>query len=571
MSSAATGVSLLYYSLKSSSNSLADVGDSIKYFSLATGIVLLTLAAEWASLSVISCRMSIYFSASCKSDQHQPNPHPQSSSTFTCIFSLMWMLFLLLLILSILLEISLTGLLWWTSYQFGLQYRVLGNCFFMVEVHGHSNEEVVDMFELNCPQLDELTCPAVYKAIPVQMGDGMVMDTRQCQRVDGRGIRDDCLLFASFWSWFKIWRILLPTMILVKIPITIISCFSFVSMVIKKKAEEQPIISYNAESNTVTLDSYPLPSPVQIDPVKFYNNICAGLDEPRNMEEPAEVMEQENCQELTSLASKPATLRATAAMGRFPSNSHVPLHCSTSLTPVPCPVPPPLPAPHRVIDDKSEVAFIQDDSPTNIQEHIISTPIESEKSTMTPQFDLSKVLKPIFNMTATANINEDNSVQSVYPICQAKFPSEIFDFEPHKNLRYSKQEQANMRCTRDLPSNIPSAYLTMQAPSVPTRTSSLASPRPTSSVGCNKQHVQVQLKNCIPTNFHPRSQRSSNNFHMPTHSPRTRHAMLLPVPPARSSSISSKSSSIASGSGNPAPSHVPRLPERFMKPPRLCT
>jgi len=577
-SSAATGVCLVYYSLGSSSHSLVDGGHPVKYLSLVTGLILLALVAEWATLSVLSCKISTYFSASCKSDQQQPNP---PSSTLSCILSLMWILFLLLLILSILLEISLTGLLWWTSHQLGLQYRVIGNCFCVVEAYDHSNEEVVDMFGLNCPQLDGLTCPAVYRAIPVQMGEGMIMDTRQCTRVDGRGIRDDCLLFSSFWSWFKIWRILLPTMIVVKLPITFICCYSFVSMLTKKKVEEQPIISYNTESNTVTLDNYPpLPSPVQVDPVKFYNNICAGLDEPRNTQEPTEVMEQEQCQELTSLASKPATLRATATMARFPSSSHVPIYCTASLTPVQCPVPPPPPGPYKVIDEKGEVAFTQDDSPPNIQEHIISTPIETEKSTMTPQFDLSKVLKPIFNMTATANINEDNSVQSVYPISQTKLAPEVFDFEPHKNLQYSKQEQAYMRCkTRDFPSNNPSvsASLTMQVPSVPTRTSSLASPRPISSVWCTKEHVQARPNghNFTSNSLHPRSvrsQRSSNNFHIPTHSPpKTRPSMLLPVPPARSSSISSKSSSIAGGSGNPAPSQVSRLPPTFIKPPRVCS
>ena len=90
----------------------------------------------------------------------------------------------MLLILSVLLEISLTGLLWWTSHQLGLQYRVLDNRFCVVEENEHSNDDVVDMFGLNCPQLDGLTCPAVYRAIPVQMGEGMVMDTIKCQVVE---------------------------------------------------------------------------------------------------------------------------------------------------------------------------------------------------------------------------------------------------------------------------------------------------------------------------------------------------------------------------------------------------
>ena len=269
-SSAATGVCLLYYSVGRSNNSLVDGSHYVKYFSLASGIALLLLVAVWATLSVISCRISKYFSSKCKSQQQS---NFQQSSTFSSILSLMWMLFLLLLVLSIILEISLTGMLWWTSHQLGMQYRILGNCFCTLEIQGHTNEEVVDMLGLSCPQLDGLTCPAVYRAIPVQMGGGLVMSTIQCQKVDGRGLRDDCLLYASFWSWFKIWRILLPTLILVQLPITIFCCFSFVSNMTKKKVEEQPIISYNTESNSVTLDSFPpLPFPKQVE---FYNNCQA--------------------------------------------------------------------------------------------------------------------------------------------------------------------------------------------------------------------------------------------------------------------------------------------------------
>ena len=572
-SSAATGVCLLYYSVGRSNNSLVDGSHYVKYFSLASGIALLLLVAVWATLSVISCRISKYFSLKCKSQQQ---PNFQQSSTFSSILSLMWMLFLLLLVLSIILEISLTGMLWWTSHQLGMQYRILGNCFCMLEMQGHTNEEVVDMLGLSCPQLDGLICPAVYRAIPVQMGGGLVMSTRQCQKVDGRGLRDDCLLYASFWSWFKIWRILLPTLILVQLPITIFCCFSFVSNMTKKKVEEQPIISYNTESNTVTLDSFPpLPSPKQIDPVEFYNNICASLD-PKDMQEPIEVIEKERCQELPSLASKPATLRATAAMARYPSIAQVPIFCSSSITPVQCPVPPPHQNPKRIMDEKSENCLSQDDSPPNIQEHIISTPIESEKTTMTPQFDLSKVLKPIFNLTATANVNEDNSVPSVYPNIQSTVAPETNDFEPRKSLKFPRQEQVFLKCTtRNFLSNIPSlsASITKQTPSVPTRTSSLASPRPTSSVGCNEEvRTRPNCRNLIPTSFHPQIQGSSNTTHIPhesAFSPRTQKSMLIPAPPARSSSISSKSSS--NTGGNYVSSQVARLPSSGMKPQRFSS
>ena len=94
---------------------------------------------------------------------------------------------------------------------------------------------------------------------------------------------------------------------------------------------------------------------------------------------------------MCALANKPATLRSTAAMARSIANSYAPAPSSPPpLTAVSCPVAPPM------INEDSQAGLSQDDSPPDIQEHTISTPIQSDTLPKTPQFDLSKVIKPVY-------------------------------------------------------------------------------------------------------------------------------------------------------------------------------
>merc|ERR1719186_191963 len=49
-----------------------------------------------------------------------------------------------------------------------------------------------------------------------------------------------------------------------------------------------------------------------------------------------------------------------------------------------------------MINEDSQAGLSPDDSPPDIQEHTISTPIQSDQLPKTPQFDLSKVVKPVY-------------------------------------------------------------------------------------------------------------------------------------------------------------------------------
>ena len=448
LTTAATGAGLLYYSLSDSQPIIS----LVRYSCLGTGVVMLVTVAVGACFTLLACQLLKWTDskASSKSQQAQSR-QSQSSSTVPCSLSLAGMLCLSMLLLSVLLELSLTCLLWWNSHQLGLQHQVRANCF--CTVGEQSSSRAVGILDIDCPQLDNLSCTAVYQAVPVQMREGLVMTTRQCQRVDGRGLQSDCLHFLAFWSWFKVWRIVLPLVILMKLPLLALCCCSWLSAIGRKKVQGQQQATYhagqyNTATSTAALDSQLFThSSLPVDPVKFYGNMCAAVDDRHAQEKPI-VQEHVQVEEMTSLASKPATLRSTAAMARFISNVHAPAPCSPPppLTAVACPVPP------VGTNEEISVGLTRDDSPPDIQDHIISTPIKSDKSIKTPQFDLSKVIKPLThrlnsaNKSASWNTPRQVATQNKVPYSNSdlkenkkKVPTH-FDFELQNFPQYSHQD-----------------------------------------------------------------------------------------------------------------------------------
>merc|ERR1719186_791886 len=130
---------------------------------------------------------------------------------------------------------------------------------------------------------------------------------------------------------------------------------------------------------------------------------------------------------MCALASKPATLRSTAAMARSIANSYAPAPSSPPpLTAVACPVAPP------TIDEDSQAGLSQDDSPPDIQEHTISTPIQSDQLPKTPQFDLSKVVKPVYEEDFPATYTSHQVEQSKLPR-QSSFSSSIFRLQNNQH------------------------------------------------------------------------------------------------------------------------------------------
>eukprot|EP00092_Neocalanus_flemingeri_P025603 GFUD01027758.1.p1 GENE.GFUD01027758.1~~GFUD01027758.1.p1 ORF type:complete len:364 (+),score=73.74 GFUD01027758.1:115-1092(+) len=105
-------------------------------------------------------------------------------------------------------------------------------------------------------------------------------------------------------------------------------------------------------------------------------------------------------------------------MARSIANTYAPAPCSPpSLTAVACPVPP------ITISEDSQAGLTQDDSPPDIQEHTISTPIQSDQLPKAPQFDLSKVAQPPFNVTTKDDIPPLQTFIEVKPSKQTSISS----------------------------------------------------------------------------------------------------------------------------------------------------
>jgi len=437
-STAAVGAGLLFYWSDTLSGDSQLVSGTVKTFCLVTGVMLLASVAVWCCFSFLIWQTSktflrdIIVSSNAKSLEAQRSRTSHPSLPSTCCISLLGMLSLLLLLLSVVLELSLTGLLWWNSRQLGLQFQVRGDCFCLV---GQFSAKVEDVLQLGCLQTDSLSCPAVYQAVPVQLSGGLLVSTRQCQLLDGSGLDPDCLQYRAFWDWFKGWRIVLPLVVMVKLPLLIFCCCSWISWVGRKEVPQEqrhgPVGAGQYDNFATSSISFANnlvnpPSSSSVDPVKFYGNMCAPVDV-KHAHEKLEIEEQIQVQEMCALASKPATLRSTAAMARSIANSYAPAPSSPPpLTAVACPVAPP------TIDEDSQAGLSQDDSPPDIQEHTISTPIQSDQLPKTPQFDLSKVVKPVYEEDFPATYTSHQVEQSKLPR-QSSFSSSIFRLQNNQH------------------------------------------------------------------------------------------------------------------------------------------
>jgi len=85
-----------------------------------------------------------------------------------------------------------------------------------------------------------------------------------------------------------------------------------------------------------------------------------------------------------------------------------------------------------MINEDSQVGLSQDDSPPDIQEHTISTPIQSDQLPKTPQFDLSKVVKPVYEEDVPVSYTSRQVEQNMLTR-QSSFSSSIFRLQNYQH------------------------------------------------------------------------------------------------------------------------------------------
>jgi len=273
---------------------------------------------------------------------------------------------LIVLFFSILLDLSVVGMLWWTSHKLGEKYQVLGKCFCVKNTGVFSLE--ANKLPVECPHVPGYLCTAVHDSTLVTIGSTSV-SIKECQSLSGGPLDSTCLEYLAFWNMFKVLRILLVVLVIVKLPVLLGNCNRRVC----KDKDYQNQVKFATDSiSWVGLEF--LISPLKmVDPVQFYSDICAPIDSRPPLGERLGPVGQEHDGE-GSLPSKPATggaISKLASVGR--------------------PAPPYNSARKPSICEFEDDVF-QDDSPPDPGRHTFSTPKHPKMHT--PTFDLSKVVKP---------------------------------------------------------------------------------------------------------------------------------------------------------------------------------
>eukprot|EP00092_Neocalanus_flemingeri_P019156 GFUD01020752.1.p1 GENE.GFUD01020752.1~~GFUD01020752.1.p1 ORF type:complete len:575 (-),score=81.20 GFUD01020752.1:106-1830(-) len=348
-------------------------------FCLVTGIVLVVFVLLWNIFIFCAWRGSRHVTEECQRGKGQKSySRPRSNTSVT---SMLGKVSLVLLTFSILLELSGTGLLWWASLQLSDQYTVRGDCF-CVKGTGQQGSVRKNIFSVNCPVIEGLVCDVVYSEKMVTMRS-VTVSTRDCQRLDGSQQDPACLEFRTFWNLFKVLRIVLPVMAIIQLPVLLMNCSRWLCKE-EKQNHKSSHGKFAADSvSWIGLDV--LLSPLRlVDPVHFYSNMCTPIGNQPPLGERLPPIGQEFDIELTCLPSKQATLRVATRRSYPP------------LTAVHCPVPP-CGVEHEE-SQTSQAPITKDDSPPDIEQHTISTPIHAKLRT--PSFDLSKVVKPVYHNTS---------------------------------------------------------------------------------------------------------------------------------------------------------------------------
>ena len=338
---------------------------------LAAGAVM--LAFVFLLLIFVFCSWRYSSKISQESKGKEGKVSLESIGTITKILG---QITLILLFISILLDLSVVGMLWWTSHQLGEKYQVFGNCFCLKNAGVFSLE--VKNLNIECPHVPGYLCTAVFDSVMVTIGS-MSLSIKECQSLSGGPLDSACVEYLAFWNMFKVLRILLLVLVIVKLPVLLGNC----SRRVCKDNDNQKQGKFATDSvSWVGLEF--LISPLKmVDPVKFYSNICAPIDTRPPLGERLGPVGQEHGGEdsLTIQTSLGNAKSKIASNGRS-----APPYQSVKKLPL-CEI---------------EDAVFQDDSPPDPRKPTFSTPKHPKMET--PTFDLSKVVKPSHMDTSNTEV-----------------------------------------------------------------------------------------------------------------------------------------------------------------------
>ncbi|XP_023347888.1 uncharacterized protein LOC111716643 isoform X2 [Eurytemora carolleeae] len=283
-------------------------------------------------------------------------------------------------------EICATGIFWYTRGRLGDSFAISKNCFCSrTEDFGI----VENLLVSSCPEKDEkkknIFCLSVYHPVKI-VNENRTSFTLNCQKLSGEGTRDPfCLEYQDFWFWFKILRVLLPLVIILKIPVILANFFHTYMF------EQQVVLDPIQEASWLGLES--MVEGRRIDPVQFYGNICAPVENRKipPFEERLGPYGQEQEKAERSFNNR------TEAETTFIRGER---------------------------EEKSERAvptftFLQtSDSPPDKTENTFSTPVPSHKKKVSPNFNVSQVVsvtpRRCFdpNLSVAVSLHEDGNARA---------------------------------------------------------------------------------------------------------------------------------------------------------------
>jgi len=332
---------------------------------LGAGIVMLAFVLSWVLFIYWTWR-----TGSGQSSRDDCKGGKQNLVRSNTMAPILGMLSLIMLTISIMMDLSVTGVLWWTSHQLSATYEVIGNCFCVVGKD--ASKHVLNSMDVHCPEVEGFECSVVYDSVVVPIGSLKVF-TKQCQGLAGGPQDPVCMEYTAFWNLFKVLRLVLPVLALVKLPVLLGNCSRWMCKE-NKMGQSQGKFATDSVS-WIGLEV--LVSPLKmVDPVQFYSDICTPVEHP--LGERLGPVGQEHERE-GSLQAKPREVERNKMLG-------VEL-ISNSIKKTTAPL-------YGTVNEESfgEDKSVKDDSPPDTGRHTFSTP--KNPRMQTPRFDLSKVVKP---------------------------------------------------------------------------------------------------------------------------------------------------------------------------------
>jgi len=351
-----------------------------------SGVVMMVFVASW----FVFMAMSITSSSAANKKKEQNCGGLETDDDF-CYKRTLYVVFgrlcFLMLLLTCMVELTSLGFIWWSSFSLASKYQVTSNCFCHVLNETVSNSEELkkqvqlnlDVVNVSCPGNEEslLKCVAIYDDIHVEIGQIPITVSVSCKKLDDPLTEDiDCRKYSDFWLLFKILRIILPLMSVIKLPFLILNCASgyFGSDNLKpsrsgnvNKADEavkSPLKLLESKRRTSNNSS----GKIKLSP--YFGTRLAPLGE-ENEDRDISIKKNKKNNVIGALLSQNQCEKT-------------PLRRKASVDQV---------------DYEDEV--FSADSPGNSLQNTISTPVHEGMTT--PSFDLSKVIKPVFRHSLNEN------------------------------------------------------------------------------------------------------------------------------------------------------------------------